>query len=148
MKTTQEKQLAAAKDREEGANCAQSVLKQYVESEHVDYAIKICSGFGGGMKTGSVCGALTAGIMALGLKLASADPTCNSLADEPARELTRRFLEKMGHTDCLSLIGYDVNIPEQKEIAVSKGITGRQCKLAINTVIEIVDEMVASKAAK
>ena len=148
MKTTQEKQQTAAKERDEGLNCAQSVLKQFVDSEHKDDTIRICAGFGGGMKTGSVCGALTAGIMALGLNLASADPTCNSLADEPARELTRRFVETMGHADCLSIIGYDVNIPEQKELAVSKGITTRQCKLAINTVIEIVDEMIAAKAAK
>lgn len=148
MKTTQEKQQAAAKEREAGLNCAQSVFKQFVDTAHEDLAIKNCAGFGGGMKTGSVCGALTAGIMALGYNLAQADPTCNTLADEPARELTRRFLETMQHEDCLDIIGYNVNIPEEREIAANKGIMAKQCKLAINTVIEIVDEMINSKAAK
>ena len=148
MKTTQEKQQAAAKERDAGLNCAQSVLKQFVDPAHEEYATKICAGFGGGMKTGNVCGALTAGIMALGQNLASAAPSCNPLADEPARELTRRFLETMGHADCLDIIGYNVNIPEEREVAASKGIMAKQCKLAINTVIEIVDEMIAAKAAK
>lgn len=68
-----EKHLADAKVLREATdrhyNCAQSVLLPYAEELGIDreIAYDIANGFGGGMKTGSVCGAITGGIMALGL---------------------------------------------------------------------------------
>ncbi len=148
MSTTLEKQLQAEADHNSGLNCAQSVLKQFVAPQQVEDMLKVSSGFGGGIKIGSVCGALNGGIMALGLKLGSADPELKKMMDAPVKELVSRFEEVMGNTDCLEIIGYNVNIPEQRELARSQGIMEKKCKLAINTVIEIVDEMVASKTAK
>ena len=148
MPTTLEKQISAEADHNRGLNCAQSVLKQFVDPQKVEDALKFSSGFGGGMKTGSVCGALTGGIMALGLRLGSTDPALKKRMDSPVKELVSRFEAIMGHTDCLSIIGYNVNIPEQRELATRQGIMEKQCKLAIDTAVEIVDELIASQAAK
>ena len=50
-------------------NCAQSVLIPFAEAAGIteETAFRIAANFGGGMKRGSVCGAVTGGLMALGL---------------------------------------------------------------------------------
>ena len=50
-------------------NCTQSVLMSFTQSLNLDdeTAYKIGSAFGAGMKTGSVCGAVTGALMVLGL---------------------------------------------------------------------------------
>lgn len=148
MQTIFEKQQNAETAHNAGLNCAQSVLKQFVDPNKLEEMLKISSGFGGGMKIGSVCGALSGGIMALGLKLASTDPALKKLIDEPVKDLVSRFAETMGHTDCLTIIGYNVNIPEQRELPACKGIMKEKCKLAIATAVQIVDEILAAKAAE
>ena len=50
-------------------NCAQSVVMPFAEAAGIscETARRISANFGGGMKRGSVCGAVTGGLMALGL---------------------------------------------------------------------------------
>ena len=50
-------------------NCTQSVVVPFAEAAGVaeETAMRFARGFGGGMKRGSVCGAVTGGIMVLGL---------------------------------------------------------------------------------
>ena len=52
-----------------GVNCAQCVLCSAEEYIGIDRetAMKVASGFGGGMRCGEVCGCLTGAIIALGL---------------------------------------------------------------------------------
>ncbi len=46
-------------------NCAQAVLIPFMEDKEL--ANRITANFGAGMRTGSVCGAITGGLMALGV---------------------------------------------------------------------------------
>ena len=50
-------------------NCAQAVVVPFAEAAGIteETAMRFADGFGGGMKRASVCGAITGGIMALGL---------------------------------------------------------------------------------
>ena len=50
-------------------NCAQSVVVPFCEAAGIpeETAMRFADGFGGGMKRASVCGAVTGGIMVLGL---------------------------------------------------------------------------------
>lgn len=50
-------------------NCAQSVLIPFAEAAGTDEELlrKLAANFGGGMKRGSVCGAVTGALMALGM---------------------------------------------------------------------------------
>jgi len=59
--------LRAAEDRH--YNCAQSVLVPFAADAGVDEetAYRLAANFGAGMKRASVCGAITGGLMALGL---------------------------------------------------------------------------------
>ena len=50
-------------------NCAQAVVTAFADDLHYDEEIsyQTAAAFGGGMRIGSVCGAITGGLMALGL---------------------------------------------------------------------------------
>lgn len=80
-------------------NCAQSVFIPFAEQTGMttDEAYAVAQAFGGGMQVGSVCGALTGALMALGvLGLASHD---NVTA------LTQRMAERHeGATMCADLL--------------------------------------------
>ena len=61
----------------EGCNCAQAVFLAFAEEKmDRETALKIASGFGGGMAgMRGVCGAVSGMFMAYGLLCGSADPT-------------------------------------------------------------------------
>ena len=61
------KELRAVTERH--YNCAQSVVVPFAKDAGIDeeQAYRFAANFGGGMKMGSVCGAVTGGLMALGI---------------------------------------------------------------------------------
>ena len=74
-------------------NCAQAALVPFAEAAGLDpeTAYRLAANFGGGMKRASVCGAVTGGLMALGLL---------GVEDGPAvAEYHRRL--KAAHSGCL-----------------------------------------------
>jgi C_GCAxxG_C_C family probable redox protein len=77
----------------------------------MDYqtAIKVSSGFGGGMYLGSVCGAVTGGIMAIGLKYGGAD---DAVVKKRVLEFANRFKAQHRFINCPELTGVDVSNPE------------------------------------
>ena len=64
-----EKAQALRDLKEKHYNCAQAIFMAFADKAGLDLntADKITSNFGAGMKTGSVCGAVTGGLMVLGL---------------------------------------------------------------------------------
>lgn len=61
--------------REAGFNCAEGVLWGVGQALGLDVAVSCVTGFGGGMGgTGSVCGALTGAIAALGVYVGRTEP--------------------------------------------------------------------------
>lgn len=78
-------------------NCCQAVLVPFAEEcgLTVEAAYNLGTHFGGGMKMGSVCGAITGALMALGAV------GC----DEEARKtLIARFKEKNNYVNCADLL--------------------------------------------
>lgn len=108
-------------------NCCQSVLAAFTGECGIteEQAYRLGSQFGGGMKIGSACGALTGGLMALGLMGAE---------DEAARSLTRRFQQE--HTA--------INCPDLLRIGMEKGgfVKKAHCDGLVYEVIELVEELV------
>ena len=105
METNERLQIATDK-KAEGYNCCQCVLLACADlaglSDDASYA-GFC--FGAGMNCGSICGALTGGLMAIGASLPRQDVIENRpIARAAALELEKRFKEKFGTLECRDII--------------------------------------------
>ena len=80
-------------------NCAQTIMRVYADELGIDEntAAALGSNFGGGMKCGSTCGAITAGLMVLGAKGIESPKVLN--------EFRKRIADNHGGmTDCAELL--------------------------------------------
>ena len=100
----------------EGCNCAQAVFLAFAEEKmDRDTALKIASGFGGGMAgLRNVCGAVYGMFLAYGLLCGPADPTdraAKAKSYETLRQLAGEFEARNGSIICRELLGLgrDVN---------------------------------------
>jgi C_GCAxxG_C_C family probable redox protein len=81
-----------------------------------EQALRVAGTFGAGMaRTGATCGAVTGGLMVIGLKHAKVRPDdddSRELAYAVAQEFMENFREKNGSVLCRGLLGVDVSTPE------------------------------------
>jgi C_GCAxxG_C_C family probable redox protein len=101
---------------ESGFWCAESVLLAVAEVKGVqsDMIPKIATGFCSGMaRTGSQCGALSGGIMSIGLLLGRSIPgsPVNAVYSR-VEKLRQDFEEQFGSTSCSELLGLDLGTEE------------------------------------
>ena len=127
-------------------NCAQSVLYAFAEEVGLEKetALKVSACFGGGMKCGEACGAVTGALMAIGMKYGSCtenDKTSNYLAYKKEIEFIGKFREKHGTILCKELLGYDTSKPEEMQKAVQEGLHITVCAKAIVNAVEITEEL-------
>ncbi len=107
---------------------------------------KIASGFAGGIgNSGSVCGAVVGGVMAIGLKLGRADTMEGMLQNLGlAREFRRRFEEEMGEIGCRELTGLDlsndVDVAELMESDISQKVCFPAVSAAYRLAVELLRE--------
>lgn len=142
MEMTEE--LARARMLEDGFDCAQTVLSQFAEDLDLDeeLALKIAAGFGGGMHKGDMCGAVTGGLMVLGLKYGFCEPgdtIGKDIMNRKAQEYERRMQEALGGLRCRELLGVDVATPEGKMEAGN--IIPARCPGFVATACQILAEL-------
>ncbi|HAD83029.1 MAG: hypothetical protein A2509_08030 [Candidatus Edwardsbacteria bacterium RIFOXYD12_FULL_50_11] len=138
----------ALENFDSGYNCAESVLmaiSEYLNMPNGRSLPRIATGFGGGIaRNGNLCGALTGGIMVIGLALGrddnhgSRDP-CYPAADR----LFNGFLEKFGSSQCRDLIGVDLKTPEGQKAHANRDLkeTCRSCvKWSARTSMDLITE--------
>lgn len=105
---------------------------------------KIATAFGGGIgRRGSVCGALTGAIMAIGLKHGT-DKTVlkeKEKAYEIALKFYDRFVEGCGSPFCRELIGYDLTNPEDLEKMRKSSVREQQCCNFVKSAVEILIDL-------
>ena len=119
-------------------NCAQSVFLTFAEDVGIDKktALKMSACFGGGMKCGEVCGAVTGALMVLGMKYGSGDENdieSKRLTGQKATEFIKRFKEKNETLLC-------------REILKNGAHGGTSCEKAITDATEILEDMLTQKA--
>ena len=122
-------------------NCAQSVLGAYANEYKLDEEMlyRISSAFGGGMgHTRGICGALSGGLMVLGLK-----HNVNHFDKEKTyvrtRHLMDEFIRRNGSRDCEKLTGVDLTTEEGKRKFREEGIKKNVCEKCIADVIDIIE---------
>lgn len=106
--TKQERCTFAHDCHASGLNCAQSVLTAFSDVTGLtqEQSIALCSGYGGGMRYGGVCGVVSAAVMVLGAAYpatAEKGPEGKRLSGEVTKEFQRRFSERFGALDCRAL---------------------------------------------
>lgn len=131
MSIHMEKAEELRKKTERHYNCAQSVLIPFAEETGIDEetAYSIASGFGSGMKTGGVCGAITGGIMVLGLLELDTPENIQTLFKE-VREAHEGF------TDCRDLLSLN---------AKNGGERKPHCDSMVYEIIGILDRIIQNK---
>ena len=100
-------------------------------------ALNLAKGFGGGAGRGELCGALTSGIMALGLKY----------GDDSKKyidEFQRSIEEKYGSLRCSEMLGYDVLDKEVRERSENKKRKSETCPKIVLDCISMVEEIIKS----
>jgi C_GCAxxG_C_C family probable redox protein len=86
---------------------------------------KLATGFGGGIgRKGSLCGAFTGSIMAIGMKMGRSDPkdreTLQKVYDK-CQGFWSQFEKEFGNVNCYSLIGYHLDNPEENKQWLATG---------------------------
>ncbi|MCR3758599.1 C-GCAxxG-C-C family protein [Clostridium felsineum] len=128
-----------------GLYCSQCVLAAFSDELGLskELALKISSGFGGGMCEGDICGAVTGAVMALGLKYGNSVAD-NKEAKEKVYEVTRTFCKEFkkinGSIICRELLGIDLTQQENKAIAREKGLFKEKCPKYVGDSVNILEK--------
>jgi C_GCAxxG_C_C family probable redox protein len=138
-------ELAAAAFNNE-YNCAQAVIMAFSELLEVDRGtiIKQAVGFGGGMgRLQEVCGAVTGGIMVIGLHVGSGIPKKENkeFVYKKVQELGDRFRARWGTIKCNELLGVNLRTEEGQELHSSLFQKNSICHKCVANAVEIVDDI-------
>jgi len=129
-----------------GYNCAQAVLFSFCDDLGLDkdMALRLACGFGAGMaRKQEVCGAVTGGILAIGLKHGRGEgedraPTETTYGK--VRTLMSRFESRHGTGICRALLKEcDLNTPEGQRHFKENDLLNKTCTGCVRTVVETVE---------
>jgi C_GCAxxG_C_C family probable redox protein len=131
-----------------GYNCAQSVLYSFCDVLQFDRdtALRLASGFGVGMgRHQEVCGAVSGGIIAIGLRHGRGEGQDRTATEETyrkVRELMARFESRHGTRLCRTLLnGCDLTTPEGQQFFKENDLLNKTCKACVRTVAEALEEI-------
>jgi len=131
----------------EDFSCAQSIFSTYAPHYGLDRdkALKISTGFGGGMaRCGKTCGAVTGAFMVIGLKNGmgiSKDIEAKEKTYQIILEFSNKFQENNGSLICKELLGCDLNTPEGKDYFNQNELFEKKCLHCVKNAAEILEEM-------
>lgn len=128
----------------ETRNCAQAVFSafalKYGLSE--DIAMRVASGFSGGMRNAEICGAVSGAVMAISLaKGGGSKNHDNSACYAEADSFTKRFKAKNGSIVCRDLLKTDIFVGNNMKEAADKGLFSEVCPKMVEDAVSILLEM-------
>lgn len=130
-------------------HCTQALFGAFAHDLGLDLktAFKISTCFGGGMRCGSTCGCITAGLLVLGMTFGfynSSDTEQEVYGNRKTEEFIRRFSERMnGKVNCRDILEKDISVPEEMAEIRKNGLILQRCPAALEASIEILEEMTA-----
>jgi C_GCAxxG_C_C family probable redox protein len=136
-----------------GDGSAQAVLCAYGPELGLpgETALKLATGLGSGIaRRGQVCGALTGGILVLGLKYGRGgerDRSATEQTYQKAQDLLARFERRHGSCLCRVLLqGCNLQTAEGKQHYEERGLLRKQCAGYVQTVMEELPELLKAPA--
>jgi C_GCAxxG_C_C family probable redox protein len=138
----------AARRIQDGCACSQAVISVYAESLGLSEltALRIASGFGGGMRMGETCGAVTGALMVIGLRYASDNccmPEGRIEVCSRVLEFADRFRGRNRSILCRELLGYDISTPEGAQKAHELNLFKTTCVKLVKDAVTILEDMEA-----
>ena len=129
-------------------HCSQSVIAAFADECEIteEQALKLGSCFGGGMRKGQVCGAVTGALMVLGLLFGqknASDTEGRQSSDEVNDLMMDRFKEKCGSYICNDLLGCDITTKEGHQHCVDNRLFTEFCPKMVAAAVEITEEIIA-----
>jgi C_GCAxxG_C_C family probable redox protein len=134
----------------QGYNCAQAVSSVFAGDAGVPKEVILCAatGFGAGAgRTGGTCGAVSGGVLAIGLLVGSTgadEKEAKDLTYALTREFITRFVRKNGTVSCTGLLGCDISTDEGLARAREQNLTRTLCPRYVRDAVEILEEVLAS----
>jgi C_GCAxxG_C_C family probable redox protein len=124
-------------------NCAQTVFSIFASDIGIDekIALKIASGFGGGMACAETCGAVTGSYMVIGMKYghSTSDPAEKAKTKNLIKEFNSEFIKVHGSLICKNLTGFDISTPEGSEAANEANVFKTKCPAFIKTACNLLE---------
>lgn len=136
----------AAELFDSGFNCSQSVLAVFCEQYGLDKetALKMSCGFGGGMRSGEVCGAVSGAVLVIGLKYGQFEADDKASKDacySKTVEFLDAFRAKNKSVVCRQILGCDISTKEGYAQAQSGNMFKTTCVDMIKSSVEILEEL-------
>lgn len=130
----------------QGFNCSQAVFSVFSEKYGLpmETALKISCGFGGGMRSGEVCGAVSGAILVIGLRYGHNNPEDTESKMLCYKEVVRfndLFREKNNSIVCRDILGHDISTPDGMNTAREKGLFQTTCVDMVCDAVEILERM-------
>ena len=147
MLSKEEAVRRAAGYAEEDFLCSEAVLMALSECLGVSSEIipRIATGFGAGIgRKGEVCGALSGGVMGLGLRFGRSTVEEGEGERRPhwfSTELVARFREQLGHVRCEDLLGLDLSLAEDFRTYHERGLWETTCRDIIKVATRLAYDM-------
>ena len=138
----------AAETFDKGFNCAQSVVSSYANELHIDrdMVFKLATGFGGGLgRKQEVCGAVSGGVMVLGLLHGRDEHMGKECVDKTyseVRDLIDAFVREHGTICCRELLSGCSLLTDEGRKRFAEDRLVEQCQKYIRTVCTILDRTV------
>jgi C_GCAxxG_C_C family probable redox protein len=128
-------------------NCAQAVVGAFCEENGLDknIAFKLANGFGGGIRCGDTCGAVSGAVMAIGLKCgfyAEKDFEQKRFCYTKTDEFLETFRKENGSTLCRDLLGADIRSPEDFKKPEIRELFKTLCPKMVASAVRIVEKIV------
>ena len=128
-------------------HCSQAVLAAYADECGIteEEALRLGSCFGGGMRKGQVCGAVTGALMVLGLlygQKSATDTEGRQRSNKVIDLMTNRFKEKCGSYICNDLLGCDVSTAEGVQYCRDNKLFTDFCPKMVAAAVEVVEEII------
>ena len=114
--------------------------------------IKAVGPMAGGSRVRSLCGALQAGVLTLGMLYGAAGEGLSSLeimveSFQPVKQFYREFEKAFGSRVCPEIIHADLEVPEERKAWVDRG-GKRECALLCGKTVKILFGVIRERESK
>ncbi len=138
------KKADLVEERFSNFNCSQTVFSLFASELGIDEktALKIASGFGGGMACAETCGAVTGSYMVIGMKHghSNSNPEEKANTKLAIQDFNEQFKKIHGSLICKKLTGFDISTPEGALAANNENVFKTKCPGFIKTACNILEK--------